>query len=177
MYVGCPGMYKTDTNIKAQKSSFCEGDERNLTVFLKKKKKMCPLFSKTEKKNLVVAWCLYRMCSLLYWLVSTRPALFKWTEGDSERTHGDHRRLAVVTSRESWGLLEDLDSFFWKCIGKIYCMLSTGQHTRTISTSVCVPKHANRSARKRTGGDWIVLHCCGITGTYSLYMWHLNSVV
>lgn len=56
-------------------------------------------------------------------------------------------------------------------------MLSTGPHTRTISTSVCVPKHADRSASKRTGGDWLVLHCCGITGTYSMYMWRLNSVV
>lgn len=42
---------------------------------------LCPSLSKTNKqKNLVFAWCQYKLCSLLYWRVFTRPALFKWTK-------------------------------------------------------------------------------------------------
>lgn len=64
MYVGCPGMYKTDTNIKAQKSSFCEGDERNLTVFLKKKK--CVLYFQKHRKKILWLLDVCTGCAVCY---------------------------------------------------------------------------------------------------------------
>lgn len=86
----------------------------------------------------------------------------------SEWTQGDHRKLA---SRERWRIWFSL-KVHWKYI---YTACFPLGHTHLdyqhFCVHVCVPKHAVRSACKTTGGDWVVLHSCGITGTY---MWSLN---
>lgn len=62
MYVGCQGMYKTNTNMhqSTKKETFCEDDEWNVL------EKLCPSSSKNkQKKILVVAWCLNMMQSAI----------------------------------------------------------------------------------------------------------------
>lgn len=100
-------------------------------------------------------------CSLLYWL-----------RGQSERTQDDRRKLAVW--RESWRLLKNVDRLL---IGNIYCMLSTGPHTWTNSTSVCVPEHAVRSACKGLETTELCFIVVGLLAHMYMRSLNPNSVV
>lgn len=128
-----------------------------------------------KQTNKKILWLLdvWTRCSLLYWLVCTRPALFIWNR---RLIRMDARWPSQTGSCDFRRKLKIAEEFgFWKFIGNIYCMLSTGPHTWTISTSVCVPEHVIRPAYK--GLDTTEL-CFIVVGLLAhMYMWSPNSVV
>lgn len=128
-------MYKTDTNMhqSTKKHAFCEDDEWKLTIFLSFSSSFLVLnYVLHCRKHKKILWlldvCTWR--SLLYWLVITRPALFKQNWRPIRTGSCDFKQKEEEDCWRSWTV------FFWRFIGNIYCMLSTGQHLWIISTSV-----------------------------------------
>lgn len=88
-----------------------------------------------------------------------------------ELTANQNGRRITTANLQLW-LAEERGLVFWKFIGNIYCMLSTGPHTWTVSTSVRVPKHEVRSAFK---GLEMTELCFIVVGLLArIYMWSRN---
>lgn len=113
---------------------------------------------RTKKKKHVVAWCLYKMCSLLYWLVFTHPALFK-------------RNWAIITTDTR--KLRIVEEFFESSLDTYACFPLA--NTPRLSAPLCLPKHAVRSACKGLNSASLLLDYWHI----NIYMesLHPNSVV
>lgn len=145
MFVGCQGMYKTDTNTHQS--------TKKRVFFVKKLDcfvlKIVLHRQKEKKKNLVVPYCLYEVCSLLYWLVFTHPALANWIRMDTRGMRITEEESGLVLLNVTWKYI--LHAFHW------------ATHTWTISASMCVTKSMPPDLRVQgwRGG----LHCRWITGT------------
>lgn len=109
--------------------------------------KYCSTLSKSNKQQQKkILWFLdvCTWCSLVCRLAFTCPVLFKW----------NWRPIRMDGTVDSCDFSREKKSLDWRFLGNIYCMLSTGLHTWTVSTSVCVcvPEHDQISLWK-TGDD------------------------
>lgn len=151
-----------------KKHAFCEDDEWKLTIFLSFSSSFLVLnYVLHCRKHKKILWlldvCTWR--SLLYWLVITRPALFKQNWRPIRTGSCDFKQKEEEDCWRSW-------TVFFEGSLEIYTACFPLGNTCGLSALLCLLKHVVRSACK---GQETTELCFIVVGLLAhMYMWSLN---